>query len=83
MEGSGVAVERATAGGFEGAVEFEQPVGNHSDIGHHIVLTKETAERLHHLGNGSVGSVHQFIKFARGQFTPVPRVFKRRDPKAL
>ena len=70
-------VERA--GGFENAVELEQAVGHHSEIGHHVVLAEETAERLHHLGDGGVGRVHQFVELALGLLAPMPRVFKRDD----
>ena len=73
------AVEVERAGGFEDAVKLEQAVGHHGEVGHHVVLAEETAERLHHLGDVGVGRVDQFVELALGLFTPMPRVFKRRD----
>ena len=61
------------------AVELEQAVGHHGQVGHHVVLAEETAERLHHLGDVGIGRVHQFVELALGLFAPMPRVFKRRD----
>ena len=53
--------------------------GHHGEVGHHVVLAEETAERLHHLGNVGVGRVHQFVELALGLFAPMARVFKGRD----
>ena len=60
-------------------MELEQAVGHHGEVGHHVVLAEETAERLHHLGHVGVGRVHQLVELAFGLLAPMPRVFKRRD----
>ena len=60
-------------------MELEQAVGHHGEVGHHVVLAEETAELLHHLGDGGVGRVHQFVELALGLFAQMPRVFKGRD----
>ena len=60
-------------------MKLEQAVGHHGEIGHHVVLAQETAERLHHLGDGGVGRVNQFVELALGLFAQMPRVFKGRD----
>lgn len=64
------------AGGFEDAVELEQAVGHHGEVGHHVVLAQEGAQSLHHLGHVGVGLVEELVKFALGLRVPVPRVLE-------
>ena len=70
-------MEIERAGGFEDTVEFEQAVGHHGEVGHHVVLAKKGTERLNHLRQIGVRAVDNLIIFALGLFVPVPSVLKR------
>jgi hypothetical protein len=57
-------------------VEFEEAVGHHGEIGHHVVLLEEFSEREHHLGHVGIGGVFEIGKLALGLLAPMPRIFE-------
>jgi hypothetical protein len=64
------------AGGFEDAMQLEQPVRHHREIGHHVVFAQKAAQGFHHFRHVGIRLVQQFIKFALGLLTPMPCVLK-------
>ena len=52
--------------------------GHHDEIGHHLVVADELAERFDHAAD-LVVFVYQFVIGFLGGEVPVPRVFERRD----
>ncbi len=79
VRGGGVAVEVERAGRFEDAVQFQQTVGHHREVGHDVVLTEERSQGLHYLGHVGVGLMQQFDELTLGLLAPVPRVLERLD----
>ena len=67
------------AGGFEYAVEFEESVGHHGEIGHHVVLLQELSQGEHHLGNIRIRGVEEFVELALGLLSPMPGVLEGGD----
>jgi hypothetical protein len=60
-------------------VEFEEAVGHHGEIGHHVVGAEEPAERDHHGGNIGVAALFEIIEFPLGLFAPMPGVLEGGD----
>jgi hypothetical protein len=69
-------LEIKRAGGFEDAMELEQTVRHHREIGHHVVLAQKAAQSLHHFRHVGVGLVQEFVKFALGLLVSMPGVLE-------
>ena len=74
VTGGRVAVQIDAAGGFQDAVQLNQSLGHHGEVGHHIVLAEEGAhscQQFPHFGRPSGN--HILIGAFRFQ-APVPSV---------
>ena len=74
-----VAMEIEGTGWFQHAVEFEQAVGHHGEIGHHVVRSKELSQGDHHLGDIGMLALLEFGELALGLFAPMPAIFECGD----
>ena len=79
MAGRRVAVQVDTAGEFEHALQFDQPVTHHGEVGHHVVLAQEFAQREHHVGHVGAATGFDFMKLPACLLAPMPGILKCGD----
>ena len=60
-------------------MHFQQAIGHHGEVRHHVVFAKEGAQRSHHLRDIGVATLHQFAEFVLRLPAPVPGILKRSD----
>jgi len=65
--------------GLQNAVQFQEPVGHHHQVGHHVVFAQELAEGPHHFRRSGVGLVQQLVEFLLRLVPPVPSVLESGD----
>ena len=60
-------------------MHFQQAIGHHREIRHHVVLAEEGAQRFHHLRDFGVVAFHQLAEFILRLPAPVPRILEGGD----
>ncbi len=75
MAGGGIAMEINAAGGFEGAMKFDEAGSHHCEVGEHVVGAEEAAEGLHYVGDAAA-ALDDFLVHGGGKLVPFPGVFE-------
>lgn len=74
----GVAMQVDAARLLEDSLQLHESRGHHRQVGEHVVLPEERAERAHRGAHGAAG-LHDLLVVMRGRRVPSPGVGKRFD----